>query len=168
MALVNGAVVITYTVVDSNNNKSTVSFKLPAGTLGVEVNAVEAVLRPALLGIIEGALAGYTISYPVVEDALVLPPLGVEVERKGIFRFEMTNLARGNVEVPAISSAVFVPQTDVIDPNNAAVGTFVAAIRDDGVADTTPVDAAGRFFVRYIDGYKYHRRSGTSRGIRRG
>jgi hypothetical protein len=152
---------ITYTIVDGNNDVSTHTIKLVRTYLISDVEVFATLYLNAITPLIQGSVRAFSISLPSLEDA-ALPTtqafLDSEVQKKGMFIFNMSDGTKGRIELPSLNPAILETNRETIALNNADVLSFAGLVTDQGL-DVNVQDSAGRQFIQLIRAYKKHRRS---------
>lgn len=128
---------VNYTILDSSNETSRVSFHLPDITaanyegatgdgIGESVGEVRLALNPLILG----NHLRRTVTSDVYVDAAVLPAAGAMREIKARFTYRDTVNARlGSFEVPTFDAATYGTQgTDILDLTQTDLAAFVTAV----------------------------------------
>lgn len=129
-----GAAVITATMVDWNNNKSTVEVHAPDSVVGEDVNT--------------WATGGFVTHLEALSDAVVTnisvqqgfrnadapaAPSSSNIERKGSFVFRDENNGTMTVQIPSIKQSLVLQGTNYLE--GTAVTNFVNAVVDGGIWD---------------------------------
>jgi len=156
---------ITVNLIDRDRNTSTVSLYCPnTSLLAVVVDAIETYIIPAIQGISDATVTGWTISQIAEELGLVSPPVEAsDVERKGVFSFRAANGAPYTVSVPSIKNTLVIDDTNKILRSDAAVLAFTDAMTDPTVLDLVdPCTYLGSDLVQLEKAEKHHR--GSRRG----
>ena len=155
---------VTASIADRDTNVRTFSFNLPAAlTLAAATTAAEAVITLAMV-LINGTLVRYNLSTGKYETTYpaTLPPEESDVERKGVFVFATATFGQHvKIELPSFNNDYVVDKTNAIDPNDADVAAFIAAVIDTGLgAGNSPVSASGADVTGLFSApQKIHRRS---------
>jgi len=131
MALIGGlAPVVTISLMDNNDNASSVKFFLPATVVTLAAALASAnTLRDALVGLTNAVVQGASVAFPLSEDAPGAYVPESEVERKLIFAFEGANKrVKYSCQVPSPAFTLELPQTDVVDATTPEVLAFIQAV----------------------------------------
>lgn len=149
--------------VDRDNNKGVTSVWYGSdNTLANIVAEVEGTLIPALAGMSDAVIDGYTVNFGAVDPAVSSAdaPETSDVERKGSFVFKSDNGQIVSAQVPSIKNSLVVDGTNVINPTDALTIAYVDAMTTaglDGLLPTTNIGADLASLER--PGKKIHRKS---------
>lgn len=146
---------------DRDNNISNVGFNYPAAnTIGNVEAELTGTVIPAIAAISDAVVVGYSINYGAGDDVAPVAPETSDVERKGVFTFRVDNGQVVKYEVPSIRNTLVVDGTNVLNPADAAVIAFIAAITSPGIEGLQPVSNVGGLIVSQASpARKMHRRS---------
>lgn len=155
---------VTLALVDRDRNKSTMSVHIPTSSLiGAVEGWVSGTLIPAVQGISNAVVSGWSISTAAVDDAAVaLAPEESDVERKGVFSFRASDGSSCLISVPSLLNTKVIDETNVINKTDAAVTAFIDAILDTSGTLITPSSYLGSNIVMVDKAVKTHR--GSRRG----
>lgn len=182
MAMVFGDVLtVTYTVVDDDGAKSTVTFyaTLPSITSWTSdsMERVATEMESLVSAISDGAILGVTMSLSGYDDAFPAATAGSDVENKGVFLLTAEGNQKASLAVPSIMESKLV-STGVLagiqlDVSDGDVLAFVDALESGidlnpfGILDTVTFGTSrGEAFQVVRDAYKQNRASFKSRGGR--
>jgi len=152
---------VTISLVDRDLNRSTIGFHVNAGVaLGFIQDAITDTMIPAIEGISDAVVTGYTISSIADDPAPALAAETSDVERKGVFSFGAANGSSYVIGVPSIKNTVVIDETNKIDKANAAVIAFVQMVLDPSILDLAhPVTYLGSDITSLGKAEKHHRSS---------
>lgn len=138
MALVEAPVkTINVTLQDRNNNNGTLTFYTPAAVITEDVtDFITATLIPNILALSNATVVGWSVVQSARDDVADNTDLASNVERKLSISFATSDMSTMNLEVPSVKQSLVVKDTNVVDPTNAAVATFINMILDTGLFDT--------------------------------
>lgn len=165
MALTSSPVInVTISLIDRDRNKSTIGFHVLAGiALGALETAITGTMIPAIEGVSDAVVSGYTISATAEDLAPALAPETSDVERKGVFSFKADDSASYVIGVPSIKNTVVIDETNKIDKANTDVDTFIQMVLDPSILDLAhPVTYLGSDITTLGKAEKRHR--GSSHG----
>lgn len=145
MALVDNGFKLTVTLVDSSiEDTATLTYSLTAATAAAAATSAATIL--GLLAAVTGcAVKGYNIINGFIEDALVTPTAGVEVENRAkvVARINNQPLKTATFYIPGALDAIFLaaqgPGRNTVDPADAALIAY-AGIWVDGTGLATLSD----------------------------
>jgi hypothetical protein len=150
---------------DRDKNVSTMTIYVPSTSLlSVVEEAVTDFIIPAIQGISDATVIGWSLSVNADETGLLAPPLeSSDVERKGVFSFRAANNAPYVVSVPSIKNTLVIDETNKILKTDALVLAFTNAMTDPAVLDLVdPTTYLGSDLVQLEKAEKHHR--GSRRG----
>lgn len=157
---------ISISLIDRDRNTSTLRYHVPSGVaLGALEGAVTDKLIPAIQGISDAVVTGYTISVGAEDPDAVLAPETSDVERKGVFSFRAADGSTYTVSVPSIKNTLVIDETNKINKADALVTTFINSVLDpsflelDAIHPTTYLASDIKSLAK---AEKHHR--GSSRG----
>lgn len=144
---------LTFSTIDRDRNPGSVEMFVDT-TLDFVAVETKASAMVALVGaLMDAAITNYTITRAVVDDAAPLPPETSDVERKGVFRFELADGRFTSMSVPSFRNDKVIDGTNVINTADVAVAAFVAAVIADGG------DRVGIDIDALVSAKKTHRKS---------
>ena len=141
MALVSNGWWVTVTVADNGNNRGSYDFECaPTITDSITADAAAQALIAALNNISNGVVAAYSIAERFRENALVLPPSGVELNTKASLSLVKVSdglLGNFRLSMPTnVAGVVFTDDTgggaNVVQTNSATLATFLDLFRTGG------------------------------------
>lgn len=101
-----------------------------------------------------------------VQDDVVPAPQAAEtsdVERKGVFSFELANRQAGRFEIPSVKNSLVVDGSNIISTLDPLVAAFIGIVLNGPPgAGNGFVTAGGAQYSRFLRAYKAHR--GSSKG----
>lgn len=155
---------VTATVADRDKNMRTFSFNVPNGLTYAEAYAAALVVINAAKALINGVVVRVNLLGGYYEDTYpaTLPAEASDVERKAVFVFNTdTPPAKVKVELPSVNNTFVVDGSNSLDPANATVAAFIAAMIDTGIgAGNSPVSGLGADITGLFGGVrKIHRKS---------
>ena len=157
---------VTITFVDRDKNKSNMTLHVPVGDTTVTALAsdIESGLIPALQGISDASVQGWSIALNAIDRApLGLPPEVSDVERKGVFSFRATDGSTYTCQVPSIRNTLVIDETNIVNASDTFVAAFIAAVTDPAVLQLgKPSTYLGADLVTFEKARKHHR--GSTRG----
>jgi len=169
MALVDGAISISFRFVDDDLAEGRTSVKLPAGTAyGDAITFASDYVN--LLDAVSGcALQGYTVTQVVYDDTYPVGAAGSDVEDKGVLTIRTVGGGTSTLSWPGVLESILVstitPAGTYINLSNTAVAALVAALVN-GIDGTEPSDRRGADFLSVKEAYKQQRGSLQSREYR--
>ena len=152
--------------VDRDNNQASVSAYYGSdNTVANIIAEVEGVLAPAVSGMVDAVLTGYSINFGADDTAVssANAPETSDVERKGSFVFKAANGQIVSMQLPSVKNTLVVDGTNVINSADALTVAFVAAVTTAGVDGLQPTTNIGEPVISLErPGRKIHR--GSSKG----
>lgn len=147
MAFITGPVWrLTVELQDLDKNKSRTAFYYAQGEIFADVlTHINTRLLPAMAGIVDSAILGYTLTLTGENDAPIVPLEPSDVERKGSFSFEAVNGQRTRVEVPSVKSSLVTDYTNVILATDPLVAAFIIAMTIPDVNGVAPTAQLGGY-----------------------
>lgn len=168
MALVTAGFELSVVIIDNGANTSTLRYDLDAVDHATATTDAATILGE-LNAMTAGVVKGYSIVERYIEDALVLPASGVEVEERAIITVQLNSspLKKATLVIPAPETSIFVstsgPQANVVDVANASVIDYVGLFTvTGGVATVSDGEKVKDSPGHILNGRKTHRAS--SRG----
>lgn len=165
MALVAGGFELFVTLVDNNANTSTLSYQLTAENYADAVTDSATVIA-ALNAVTEAAIKSYNISSRYVENALVLPLAGVQVENRAtvVVQLASSPLKRASFHIPAPDPALFMGTSGepsrIVDTTNTDLRAYSGLFQATGVATISDGEVVGVYPAGgIIRGKRTHRAS---------
>lgn len=169
MALTSAGFELNVTIIDNTANTSTLRYALNA--IDMTQAALDAAeIMTALNGVTAGVIKSYSIAERFIEDTLVLPASGVEVEERAVVTVQLASspVKRATLVIPAPEVGLFVAtsgeQAAEVDTTNAQLIDYVQLFQATGgvatLSDGETVSELGSNYI--IRGKKTHRAS--SRG----
>jgi len=168
MALVAQGFTLTIGLIDSGENKTTRTFEMTATTAAAAETDAAAIV-PQFAALTRCAITGYTIGSKFVEDALVLPAAGIQVENTAEILLNIegsaTKKAPINIPDPVVTGGngngmwlgATGPNSNVVDTAFAALTTFVANFGTLG--DNNLLISDGEHANGISRGFRVHKKS---------
>lgn len=152
---------ISLTLIDRDNNKSTMSLQTEALLDITDLDAaVVADLIPAIQALSDAVVIAYTVSRTSRDLSYTQPGEVSDVERKGVFTFRDAGGFSSIVAVPSIKNTLIVDGTNVIDRTNAAVVDFAGIMLGGSLLGASqPTSVHGNDLVAITKAVKTHRKS---------
>lgn len=167
MALVFGGFEGYITVVDNGGNQATLRYQLreltdPAAALA-DLQAILADLD----AVTDATIKSYALTQRFIEDNLVLPAVGVQVENRAtvIAQLASSPLKKWTFHIPAPNQGIFVgaaggPTADTVDVTDEALQAYVSNFHASGTAYASDgEDVANIGNAGLIEGRRTHRQS---------
>lgn len=113
----------------------------------------------------DATLTSFGLRVDVADDVVPAPqaPETSDVERKGVFSFELANRQSGRFEIPSVKNGLVVDGTNVISTLDPLVAAFIAIVLNGPPgANNGFVTAGGAQYTRFLRAYKAHR--GSNKG----
>jgi hypothetical protein len=138
MAIVaDGTTAMNFTFRDRDNNTATLTLYAPSLAVTEDVAAWAsgdgAVLVQALSNAV---LTNISVIQKYVEDAPATPAEASDVERKGVFSFNVEGAGHSTFRIPSFINEKVIDGTKFINTADTAVAAFIAAMVDSGLFDT--------------------------------
>lgn len=168
MALVANGFSLTIALVDSGENKTTRTFEMTA-TTAAQAQTDAAAIIPLYAALTRCAITGYTINSRFIENALVLPAAGIQLENTAEILLniegEVTKKATLNVPDPVTTggngNGMWLgstgPNSNVVDTAFAALTAFVGQFGTLG--DNTLLISDGEHANGVSRGFRVHKKS---------
>lgn len=161
MAIVLSGYEVTVSVRDNGGQASTLRYELSAVDM-TEAETTANDIIAFLLGVTDSVVASYRVSAVREENALVLPPAGVQNQNKASVTVNLANSAkRANLKIPAPKIDIFAGLTgaaaDVVDATNGALLSYVGLYEAGGgvlisdgelVSTANPIDGGKRIHAK--------------------
>lgn len=163
MALVSNGWWLTIGLVDNGGNKTVRNYQLNSVT-PVEAETDSGTIIAALAGVSDAVIVSRSTYQRFVEDALVFPASGVELENQALLNFNIVDHPEKawTTTIPAPKPAIFMaasgPPANIVDVADAQVIAYAALFKAGGVA----LVSDGEIADTLIGGKRIHRQS--SRG----
>lgn len=137
MAIVaDGTKTILYTIRDRDNNLATLTLYAPALAVTEDVVTWATTTGWDLInGMTNGQLVRVTVQQGYYDNAPVQPPEESDVERKGLFSFNVEGGGVSSFRIPSFDNALVIDGTNTINTTAPAVSNFTAAMVDAGLFD---------------------------------
>lgn len=142
MALVSDNWYVSVTLADNGNNRGSLEFQCDPAVVtdSITANAQALLLVSALSDITNGVITAYSVREGFVENALVLPPSGVELNTKASISFTKAGDGKlANLKFPTptnVAGVVFVSDSgggaNVVQTNSAFLATYFDLFRAGG------------------------------------
>lgn len=130
-----GATVITASLIDWNNNRSTVEVHAPAAVVGESVDTwAKGGFVTLLEALSDAVVTNVSVQKGFYNDAAAAAPNSSNVERKGSFVFRDENNGTMTVQIPSIKQTLVLQGTNYLE--GTAVTNFVNAVVDNSIWDT--------------------------------
>jgi hypothetical protein len=154
---------VTVSMIDRDFNKATVTANV-LGSLAFTVidGWITGDLIPAIEGLSNGVVTGYSVSYGAKDLAAVNTgaPDASDVERKLVFTFVAADNTKGKVEIPSVDNTHIVDGTDVASLTDTAVAAMRDVFTTAGTGGVNAVSASGAVFSGMTSTpHKIHRKS---------
>jgi hypothetical protein len=118
---------VVFDLLDETSDVGKFVLHVASTALVADVKTAAGGLVPLLQAISDCIVLGYSITYPVKENAPVPPAPDSRVENKGLFLFNTANSRTSLIQVPGIKPDLVLP-SGVIDVENSDVTDFLAAV----------------------------------------
>jgi len=118
---------VVFDLLDETSDVGKFVLHVASSALVADVKTASGGLVPLLQAITDCVVLGYSITYPVKDNAPATPAADSRVENKGLFNFNTANSRTSLIQVPGIKPDLVFP-TGVIDVANTDVDAFLAAI----------------------------------------
>jgi hypothetical protein len=121
---------LAVTLVDNGRNETTMRYQLQSADAAEAATDAAAVIA-ALNAVTDCVIKSYQIEHRYVENALVLPASGVEIQNQGIITVTLASdpTKSGTLVIPGIVPGAFVAASgdnaNVIDTGDADINTYV-------------------------------------------
>ena len=126
----------TLVLTDRDNNKAPVSFFAPAAViLGDLETFITGTLIPNVEALSDAVVTSYHIGRSAFDYAPAQAPETSDVERKGVFSFRVDGGGILTNQIPSIKNTLVVDGSNLLNPADAAVTTFIAMMTDTGLLD---------------------------------
>lgn len=144
---------LTFSTIDRDRNPGSVEMFVDTTLDFVAVEAKASAMVALVGALMDAAITNYTITRAVVDDVAPQPPETSDVERKGVFRFQLADGRFTSMSVPSFRNDKVIDGTNVINTSDVAVAAFVAAVIADGG------DRVGIDIDELVSAKKTHRKS---------
>ncbi len=138
---------------DRDNNTARTSVYYDAGLPFVDIETAAAALVAAAGALSDAPIVSYAVMRSFEDTAAPQAPEIADVERKGVFQFQLADTRSTSMSIPSLKNTLVVDGTNVINRSDPLVVALVSAIEAAGT------DSIGTDIIRLTKAEKRHIKS---------
>lgn len=166
MAIVaDGTTGMNFTFKDRDGNTATLTLYAPSLAVTEDVATWASGAGATLVQALSNAvITNISVTQKYIEDAPTVPVEASDVERKGVFSFNVEGAGHSTFRIPSIKNELVIDGTKYINQADTAVAAFIAAMLDSGLFDTYQLGNFRGDPLETLVGPPYKTHVGSSKG----